>query len=79
MDWTNRHLVAQTFAFPGVGAMENTPLPLKMAAIEAPEIPAEIDTGLRGFWFLVISQFVSNWEPIAKMIRQCISWIREGL
>ncbi len=62
-----------------LGGLENTPLPLKMSAIETPEIPAEINMGVRRFWFLAISQLASNWEQIAKMIRQCISWIIERL
>jgi len=79
MDWTNRRLVAQSFVFPGVGAMENTPLPLRMSVTEIPVMPAEINMGVRRFWFVAIGQFVSNWELISKAIRQWIGWVIEQL
>jgi len=68
MDWTNRRLVQQNFVLPGVGVMED---------FTTPVLPKEINMGVQSFWFLVISQFVSNWESIAAIIRQCISWIRD--
>ena len=59
-----------------------TPLPLLMAAmgkIHTLNVPAEINIDVRPLCFLVISQFVSNWELMTKTIRQCISWIIERM
>ncbi len=59
-----------------------TPLPLLMAAMEeipAPDVPAEIDVEVRLLWFYEIKEIVSNRESLTELIRQCISWIREGL
>ena len=78
--WMQHHFnqtIAQSFLIPGVGAMENTPLPLKMSATETLEIPAEINMGKQSFRFLVISYLVSKWESITEIIQQCISWFRD--
>ena len=51
-------------------AMEETP---------DPDVPAEPDMVMRGFWFFAIREFVRNWDSIVDAVRQCINWIREML
>lgn len=73
MDWTNRQLVPQSFVLPGPGVMEAIP------AREIPEMSADINVEMRLLWFYQIKEIVTNWPSFAEMIRQCISWMREGL
>ncbi len=88
MDLMQRRLVPQSFIFPGVSAMENTPLPLLDIHTEVPtrEMPAEINMTAQKFCFLVISQIASNWksiaalwEPIVRLYQNCSNWISEYL
>ncbi len=74
--------------FPGVSAMENTPLPLLDIPSEVltHEIPAEINTTARKIWFFVIRQIVNNWKPIValwelivRLYQKCSNWISEYL
>ena len=79
MDLTHhRHAIAQSLLIPGVGVLANTPAP-EMFVTETPEIPADINVEVRLLWFYQIKELVNNRESITEIIRQCISWIREGL
>ena len=71
----------QSFMFPGVSAMANTPLPLLdiHPEVSAPEIPTEINVEKRLLWFYEIKELVSNWKSIPEVIQQCVAWIREAL
>ena len=88
MDWTQRSLVSQSFMIPGVGAMESTPICLldTHPEVSAPELPAEINMGMRRFSFFVIRLVINNWksvaalwEPVVTLYQKCSNWISEYL
>lgn len=60
-------VAAQSFVFPGVAAMEETP---------APNVPVEPNMVIRGFLFLAIRELVRNWGSIVEAAQQFVSWIR---
>ena len=69
MNWTNRR----------------TPLPLFVASVAAteeapfPDVPAEPNMVMRGFWFFAFEEFVRNTGSIVDAVQQFIDWVRDML
>ena len=69
---THRRLVMpMSFVFPGA--------PVIVENIPALVMPKEINVEVRLLWFYEIKELVNNRESLIEIIRQCISWMREGL